>query len=862
MNNQKALLQYALNYARAGFYVFPMSVFLNEETGKKKLSFPFPKAEGWREESTRDEETIRGWFTHPRKGMKGLGLDCGKSGVVVIDLDTDDTKDGLIEWSKLPEQQDTPMKVVTRSGGLHRFYRDPSGLIRNSASEVAPGIDIRGNGGLVIVPPTRVWGSDAQYTLENDEITPVDQLPELTPGMVDIVTTRQGAAKPKFDPAIHGAYRVSRSQGDEIVEERHNRLKSGMGLRAAIFGFAVATAQFEGAKAAQDEAVLDEESLRAFIGERVLDATEWKALDDEDLQWIDDGVTKGLAHPWELVHEDEVSTDIASDVPLHELMQRTAPRMPGHPAHAHALVAPVVVDELVGRYLYVQGLGWHEWVGDRWSSDVRIPVRHAVRQMVTKHNAEANCMIRSLEKNDEFQAIVEERDALKGGRAGSKVEPGTREVELNARIEEVNDWADAWTEYRKWWLALANGRNHDFVMKYVEADPGQIFVRADELDKDPYALNTPSGTVDLRTGSLRRHNPRDLITKTTHVPFDPEATHYLWDEARKAFADGTESWLQLKAGEGAFGFPTQDDTMIFNFGQGSNGKSTLSDAILNSMGDYAVFLHDKALLGSAQDHGTEQMVFRGARWAILEELPEAQVLRPATIKKLIGTSKITARMMRQDNVTFDATHSLMVNSNHRPQVLENDRGTWRRLIAVPWPYTFKFDGEAITEPEDRRADPSVKHALSRDIEVQKAALAWIVAGSVAFYANGMKAGVMPETVARETNDWRTESDTFGAFFDMELVPAKGYAISAREILEKYNEFLEAMGKKPVSDQYIYTRISTLKGCKSVQKVNVRRNAKSYTISTCETLTSLPERFRALVGLRWLTDAERAGIGQE
>lgn len=859
-NNQKKLLDYALRYAVAGYHVFPLTVFLNEETGKKRLSFPFPKAEGWRDESTRDEATIRDWFTHPRRSMKGIGIDCGKSGIVVVDLDRSESVDGLAEWEKLPEQQSTPMAVLTRSGGRHMFYRDPSGRVRNSASEVAPGIDIRGNGGLVIAPPTVVWGSDSRYTLESD-LVPVENLPELTPGMIELVTARQGASKPRFDPAIHGAYRVSRSQGEAIVATRLDRLKSGQGMRAAIFGYAVAVAQFEGAKAAEDDASMDDVSLMTYIGEQVLSVTPWDNLDEEDLQWIEDGVTKGLANPWDLIAEDEVLPDIDPEVPLHEMMQRTAPNMPGHPAHAHALVAPVVVSELQGRYLYVQGLGWHEWVGDRWSSDVRVPVRHAVRMMVAKHRSEATTMIRSLEANTEFQALLEELVTLKSHR-DAKSAPSQREREVQARIDEVNDWKEAWEKNASWWSALANGRNHDYVMKYVEADPGQIFVPSEDLDRDPYALNTPSGTIDLRTGVLRRHNPRDLITKTTHVPYDPNATHELWDQARRSFAPGVEDWLQLKAGEGSFGFATQNDSMIFNFGQGSNGKSTLSDALLNGLGDYAVFLHDKALLGSKDDHGTERMVFRGARWAILEELPEAQVLRANVIKKLVGTSKITARLMRQDNVTFNATHSLMVNSNHRPQVLENDRGTWRRLIACPWPYTFKFEGERLDDENDRRANPRVKHALSRDIEVQKAALAWIVAGAVKFYENDMKTGPLPAAVAEETNAWRIESDTFGAFFEQEMAPARNHAVSTQELLSLYNEHLETLGKKPVADQYIYTRLSTIKGCKSVEKKVVRRNSAKLTVSSKQPITSLGSQFHAFVGIRWLTDAEKAALPED
>ncbi|MER7077939.1 phage/plasmid primase, P4 family, C-terminal domain-containing protein [Saccharopolyspora kobensis] len=849
---QKTLLTTALDLVRAGYYVFPLTVVLDEATSKKRLSMPFPHAEGWNHHSSNSEEQVREWFAMPRKSMKGLAIDCGKSGVVAVDLDVSGSVNGLESWNALPEQQPTPMTVVTRSGGVHRFYRDPSGRIRNSAGEVGPGIDIRGVGGLVITAPTRVFGSDGVYSFGNG-ITPVAELPELTEGMIEVITARQETARPRFDPSIHGTYKVSEEQGREILRHRLERLGTGRGMRAAIFGYAVGYAQFEGGKAARDEATLDADSVADAIGRQILDVVPWEALDDEDMAWIADGVSKGLAQPWEIVTNSEVLPDVEEDVPLDELLQRVAPRMPGSPSKSHALAAPVVVDELEGRYLHVDGLGWHEWVGDRWSPEPNIPVRNAVQRMILRHRAEANRMQKALASNEEYAALRSELQVLQeSGSAGSQ-----RALEVQKRVDDAAAWADDWKANGSWWYALGNGRDFEQVMRFVEADPGRIYIRAENLDKDPNLLNCTNGTVDLRTGAIRRHDPKDYITKTTKVPFDPSATHPLWDKAREAFAPRIEEWLQKKVGEGAFGRPSNDDTMLFSFGGGSNGKSTLTDAILYSLGDYVVFLHDKAVLGSDGDHSTEKMVFRGARWAVLEELPEAQVLRPAILKKLIGTAKITARLMRQNNVTFDATHSLLINSNHRPQVLENDRGTWRRLVAVPWPYTFKFPGEALEDSDERWADTKVKHGLKTDVEVQKAALAWIVAGAVAFTDAGDTCGPLPELVQKETGSWRMESDTFGAFFDAELVVDRQAAVSSAELLSTYNEWLEDLGKKPVSDGHVGTRLSTIKGAKAVTNRRIKRNTKSLTVSTQGVLTSLPDQFRAWTGLRWKTAEEKA-----
>ena len=48
-----------------------------------------------------------------------------------------------------------------------------------------------------------------------------------------------------------------------------------------------------------------------------------------------------------------------------------------------------------------------------------------------------------------------------------------------------------------------------------------IVVTPDDLDADPFLLNCPNGTLDLRTGELRAHDPADLITKMTGAALRP-----------------------------------------------------------------------------------------------------------------------------------------------------------------------------------------------------------------------------------------------------------------------------------------------------------------------------------------------------
>ncbi len=135
---------------------------------------------------------------------------------------------------------------------------------------------------------------------------------------------------------------------------------------------------------------------------------------------------------------------------------------------------------------------------------------------------------------------------------------------------------------------------------------------------------------------------------------------------------------------------------------------TVLDGIMRAFGGYFTLVSRKLLVGNATDHPTESMPLRGARLAAVEELPEGRHLNLAMIKSLVGTSKITAREMRKDNITFDATHALLVNTNYEPQVDETDHGTWRRLGMVHFPFTYRKPGASCDGPFDRPGDGNIR----------------------------------------------------------------------------------------------------------------------------------------------------------
>ena len=138
----------ALDYAERGLRVLPIM------PGGKR-----PPMRAWQDAATTDPETIRLWWTGLYSDH-GVGIATGAgSGVFVLDVDVSDGKAGDETLRTLEDsygQLTDTLRTITGSGGAHHYYRMPAGVeIRNDAGrKLGPGLDIRGEGGQVVAPPT------------------------------------------------------------------------------------------------------------------------------------------------------------------------------------------------------------------------------------------------------------------------------------------------------------------------------------------------------------------------------------------------------------------------------------------------------------------------------------------------------------------------------------------------------------------------------------------------------------------------------------------------------------------------------------------------------------------------------------
>lgn len=422
------------------------------------------------------------------------------------------------------------------------------------------------------------------------------------------------------------------------------------------------------------------------------------------------------------------------------------------------LTDTVASEALAGRYLYTAGLGWMRYQGNRW--------------------AEVN-----------EAAVVEEI------RTWSKLQwDDVVEQYKSDQSREVKDRMENWRR------VLTSSR----LKALASLSRGPLLQDAAAFDAHPDLLNCPNGVVDLRTGELLEPDPAYLMTKVTRVAYDPAASSRDFDTALTALPGDVRDWYQVRIGQAFTGHMTSDDLMIVQQGGGKNGKSSVMVAFQRAAGSYFVLLSDRAILGNHDQHPTELMDLKGARIALMEETPEARQLNVQQLKKVVGTPQITARRIRQDSVTFDASHSLFVSTNFPPAVAETDHGTWRRLAMLRFPYTYRMPPAPVQGPMDRVGDPGLRDRLKTEEPGQRAALAWAVRGAVQWYASGFPQ--LPARVVADTDEWRMDGDLILSFASQCLEFSPEYGVKLADLFQAFGQWLLPTGHKPWTQKTFQSRL--------------------------------------------------------
>jgi len=183
-------LEHALNYAQKGWRVIPIT------PGQKR-----PAINNWTQQATTDPHLITEWWT--RWPNHGIGIATGQtSGIFAIDIDnTDSLHDLQNTHGQLPDT----LTNLTGSGGHHLIYQWPHGrTIRNDqAGRLGPGLDIRGDGGQIVAPPT-LHPNGTPYTWDLGQPDTPQPAPTWLIDLLDPPQPLPAAPRPTPNPRTHG----------------------------------------------------------------------------------------------------------------------------------------------------------------------------------------------------------------------------------------------------------------------------------------------------------------------------------------------------------------------------------------------------------------------------------------------------------------------------------------------------------------------------------------------------------------------------------------------------------------------------------------------------------------------------------
>jgi putative DNA primase/helicase len=363
----------------------------------------------------------------------------------------------------------------------------------------------------------------------------------------------------------------------------------------------------------------------------------------------------------------------------------------------------------------------------------------------------------------------------RSGEVSQRAIDTVRQIRAAARLEPDDATRQALMAFGR---ACESSGRLSALIRVAQDLPG-VDVPSEYLNMDPWLLNVRNGTLDLRTGTLRAHDPADLITLMAPVAFDARAVARLWKRwLRQMIPDrATRRYLQRAIGYSLTGV-IEDHVFHILYGTGRNGKSLFLRIMLALLGDYAQQAPSELLIARRASGPTPEVArLAGRRFVAATETNEGSRLDEAMIKQLTGGDRVVARNLYEGFGEFAPTAKLWLATNDKPNVKGTTDAIWRRIRLVPFTVT-------ITEEEE---DPGLFEILMSEVP---GILNWALEGLTDWQQHGLSAS---GAIAAATNEYRQDQDVVGQFLRECCTEDPDRQIAAKVLYEAFREWQESNG---------------------------------------------------------------------
>jgi putative DNA primase/helicase len=333
----------------------------------------------------------------------------------------------------------------------------------------------------------------------------------------------------------------------------------------------------------------------------------------------------------------------------------------------------------------------------------------------------------------------------------------------------------------------------------AESEPG-VPVTAADLDADPWLLNTQSGVLDLRTGTLAPPDPRWLQTKVCAAAYVPGASSELWERfVGELFGEDLElrAYVQRAMGYALFG-AWREKAFWFGYGPPDGGKSTFLGVVADVLGDYAVNADASTWMLQTANGGNRGDVTRllGARLVTTLEVRASARFDQQLMKKVTGGDALVAAAKYEADIEFKPTFGLWFGANDRPIIPDDDEGFWSRVRCVPFTRVV---------PKERQ-DKGLREKLSSP-EHAPAVLAWLAQGCRDWQQRGLGSCA---AVEQATTSYRRDTNQASGFFDDCLRLAPEAEASCADVAAAYQSWAQRNGvRNPLAPKQLGARLRQL-----------------------------------------------------
>jgi putative DNA primase/helicase len=770
-----------------------------------------PAINAWNRESTSDLDKVNSWWEiNPEYNV---GVNCKTSGFFVIDIDPRSGGEDSFEKFEAYVEGALPPTAEATTGqyeingkiirGRHLYYKceNNEDLIGNLSKLGFKGIDIKHNG-YVLIPPSRHFSGVTYEWVEGKEPwnMPVTEAPE---ELLQAIRKRRKNTKESsgFQDADWESFKGLGLDIDKILEEgliEGERAVMSHKLACALankFGsseagkLAVETLmiRFNAEKIKPplpfNELLTHVRNAIKFVEENSIIDKLWPGATEYAQNMVEDTRKNqeknineikpllGVVQPSNSFDEyslpgtigGNVSENINSGMSLDEASSNTAMKAvfdvdalreedKGPKWKGRSLTdtgnGRRLIDSFGHALRYTPGLGWFAWSNGFWKPDKEsLQIQEISKKLGTLIASET---IRHQDDADEQTKIIQWAAQAKS------------EARLKSCINNAN------------------------------SDP-RITVDVEKWDQDPYLIGVLNGVVDLRTGELLQGRPDLYITKRAPVAYTRGMTNMRWQEFLD-FATGGDKeyqdWIQRAAGYSLTGL-SRYDILFLVYGPAGSGKNTLVEAIVKCLGSsqYAFPLDSSVL---AMDGGSSRSTdlyhwaeMRGRRMVWVDELPDNERIKENSVKKLTGSSEISARSPGEKPFTFASQAKLWITTNHRPII--TDDAMWRRIRPIPM----------TNVPE--KADPNLKEYIFDPDGALPAVLSWAVEGAIKVLGSANRDGLgWCKVVSQAADMYRKNEDRLALFLEEETIKSEGSSITIKQLFFIYRAWSEDRGERPMT----------------------------------------------------------------